>query len=102
MESVTTLQTLIDWLMRVGAMYLAFWLTERLAWPENSEVRRYVSFVIAAVIGLCAWLLGIEFGYITQPAPDWHAWVESAVGVVLIIVVGSQVAHARVVLSQEE
>jgi hypothetical protein len=100
-DGVTTLQTLLDWVVRVGAMYLAFEITERLAWPGNSELRRYVAFAIAAVVGLAAWGVGIEFGYIAAPEPDWHCWIESATGVVLTIVLGAQVAHARVVLSEQ-
>lgn len=101
MENVTTLKALLDWVIRLGAMSLAFWITERLDWPEDAELRRYGSFVIAALIGLVAWEIGITFGYIDTPAPDWRAWVESGAAVVLTIVLGSQVVHARFVLSQK-
>lgn len=99
-ESITTLNALLDWVIRLGAMLLAFWFTERIAWPEDAEARRYVAFVVAAVIGLAAWYIGIEFGYIEKPPADWHAWVESGAAVVLTIVLGAQVVHARAVLSK--
>lgn len=99
MESITTLNALLDWVIRLGAMLLAFWMTERIAWPEDAEARRYVSFVIAAIVGLAAWGVGIEFGYIEKPPADWHRWIESGAAVVLTIVLGSQIAHARAVLS---
>lgn len=102
MENVTTLKALLDWVIRLGAMYLAFWITERIAWPEDAEARRYVAFVIAGVVGLAAWGVGIEFGYIEKPPADWHKWVESGSAVVLTIVLGSQVAHARAVLSKRD
>lgn len=102
MEGVTTLQTLLDWVIRLGAMYLAFRLTEWLDWPVDSEIRRYVAFTIASALGLCAWGVGIEFGYIAQPAADWHAWVEGAAGVVLTIILGAQITHARVILSGQD
>ncbi len=99
-ESITTLNALLDWVVRVGAMLLAFGITERVQWPVGAEARRYFSFLVAAVIGLAAWYIGIEFGYIEKPPADWHAWVESGAAMVLTIVLGSQVAHARAVLSK--
>lgn len=100
MAEITTLQALFDWIIRIGAMLLAFNIVERAPLPYSAEVRRYAAFAVGAVIGLLAWGLGIEFGYIQQPVPDWHAWVESAAAVVLTIVIGAQVVHARTVLSK--
>lgn len=97
---VTTLQTLIDWIIRVGAMWLAYYIMTKIDLDIDAEFKRYVSFGIGAVIGLLAWGVGIEFGYIQQPGPDWHAWAESATAVVLTIILGAQVAHARFQLSQ--
>ncbi len=101
MENITTLKLLLDWIARVGAILLAYEIVERTNWPANSELRRYFSFLVAAGIGLGAWGIGIEFGYILRPDPDWHAWVESAVAIVLTIIVGAQVIHARAVLSHK-
>jgi hypothetical protein len=100
MENITTLEALLDWCIRFLAMYLAFEITKRIAWPPDSEMRRYFSFLVAVILGLIAWGVGIEFGYIAKPIADWHAWVESATAIALTIIVGEQVVHARVVLSQ--
>ena len=101
MENITTLQLLLDWIARFGAMLLAYEIVRRIDWPADCELRRYFSFLIAAAIGLAAWGIGIEFGYILHPGPDWHEWVESAVAIVLTIIVGAQVVHARAVLSKK-
>ena len=95
MEQITTLQAAVDWIIRIGAMVLAYRITEAIKYPLGSEQRRYLSFAIGAALGLAAWGVGLEFGYIATPTGDWHAWVEAAAGVVLTIVLGSQVVHAR-------
>lgn len=97
---ITTLETLLDWVIRLGAMLLAYEIVERINWPADSELRRYFSYLTGAVIGLAAWGVGIEFGYIEKPPMDWHAWIEGAFSVVLTIILGAQVIHARVVLSR--
>ncbi len=103
MDGVNTFQQLLAYLvLGGGAGYVAFWLTERLAWPENAEPRRYVSFVVAAAIGLLAWLVEIEFGFVASPEGDWHAWINNGVTVALVVILSAQAIHGRVVLSREE
>ncbi len=103
MEDLSTLKALVDWLLRAGAAYLAFWLVEQmrddLLVGLTPEQARYVSFVVAGLFGLLAWAIGLEFGYIERPVGDWHAWVEGGAGVVLTVVLGAQAVHGRARLS---
>lgn len=102
MEELNTLKAVVIWILQTGgAAYIAFWLTERFAWPPNEELRRYVSFLIAAVVGLVAWAFGMEMGYLDKPVGDWRVWVDTAGGVVLVVIIAAQALHGRLVLSKK-
>jgi len=93
---ITTLKTLIDWAIRVGAAQLAFWLMNRL--PVDGlayDTKNFLSWAIAGVLALAAWGAGIGMGYISVPTGDWRAWVEGAAGIVLTVVVLNRGLYAR-------
>lgn len=101
METKTLAQILL-WLYSLGgASPATFWLMEKVKVLGGlpPESKRYVSWVINAVLVTAGFAVAIAFGYELRPE-TWQAWVERLVPMVLVSIMGSQAIHARLKLSR--
>lgn len=101
------MQTLPEWLIWIiwngGAGTVAFgalalleqWAAFKSAWDQlSSEIKRYLSFVLAGALGALALWAQVQLGYRELPA-GLTEWAE-----ILFSVAFAQVLHARVFLSK--
>jgi hypothetical protein len=66
------------------------------AWDQlSSEVRRYLSFILAGALGALALWVQVRLGYAEAPT-DITGWAE-----VLFAVLFAQILHARVFLRRK-
>jgi len=84
-----------------GAAIVAYWLMEHLPLENlSSELRRYVSLAIAALVACAAFGISVALGYSETPA-GWQAWIEALFAIIAVAIGGSQAIHGRLKLSKE-
>jgi len=88
------------WISTVGAGLASFWLVENVAWfaTLSPRARRVAAYLVAAALGILAWLAGIAMLYTPTPV-GWRAWVEGAVAVALVASGVGQLIHGEKYLS---
>ncbi len=100
MGSVATLKDLLTAVVFGGAAplityQLCKWiLTKKPDWSFLTD--RIVSLVIAGVIALVAWGIGVWLQYFALPAPTPRDWLEAIFVVVFPVFAVSQLGHAYV------
>jgi len=98
------LLVVLTWIIAEGGGgVLAYWLIEhvkRLA-ALAPEPKRYVSWVLAGVIAVAAYLLSMVFGGVAVPG-EWREWVRVLFAVASGAILAGQTAHARIVLSKKQ
>lgn len=93
----TALNEVLTWIVGGGgAAMLAYWLMTYIPALKQleGEVKRYVAFALAALLGIGAWAL---LGWLTgEPWPETaQLWVTVLFRVAALAIIGSQIAHAR-------
>ena len=98
--AMDTLALVLTWLFSgPGAGAAAYFLMEKIPFliDLTSELKRYVSMALAAVIAMAAFSVAVGLEY--QPAPaDWKAWVEALFSVAGVAIGVGQVIHGRLKL----
>lgn len=79
-----------------GGGIVVYWLLEHVPALANlsSEMKRYVSLALAAMLPIPFYLLGVAMQYWSAPA-DWRSWVESLFAIAAGAVIASQAVHGR-------
>jgi len=79
-----------------GAGIVAYFLMEKVRplAELTSELKRYVSLSLAAVLGMAAFSIGVALGYTEQPATA-QAWAEALFAVAFIATNLGQIIHGR-------
>lgn len=79
-----------------GGGVVVYWLLEHVPALETlqSEYKRYVSLILAALLPLPFYLMGVAMQYWPAPA-DWRAWIEALFAIAAGAVLASQAVHGR-------
>jgi hypothetical protein len=90
------LRDLLMVLISGGGGVVVYWLLEHVPTLANlsPEYKRYASLILAALLPIPFYLLGVAMQY--WPAPvDWRAWVEILFAIAAGAVIASQAVHGR-------
>jgi len=97
-----TLEGISNWVLSGGgAAVIAYWLMSNVPVLKglSAEAKRYASYALAGGLAIAAWALLAWFGLGTWPVGP-QAWLNEVIRVIMLGIVGSQVAHARQDLSK--
>ena len=99
-----TLQEFLVWIISGGgAAALAYGIMELIGKRADlsSELKRYLSLVVAAVLAAGAYALRVLFGYDPAPA-TFLGWLEAIFAVIGLAVTVSQAIHGRLKLRRRD
>ena len=86
-----------------GAGLFGYWLMDRVVkrFPGlSSELKRYLSLVIAAGLAMLAYYVQTMLAYVPSPETA-QAWIEALFSVAAVAISLSQVVHGRVKLGSK-
>ena len=101
------LPSIVQWLLGGGAGIVAFFVIENVL-PKiipgfgdlPSEAKRWISWLISALLAALAYGVAVAMGYVPIPA-DWRMWIEELIRVILAAIVVAEAIHGRFVLSKK-
>lgn len=97
-----SLQEFLVWIISGGgAGVVAYWIMEMIAKNVSigSELKRYLSLVVAGLLAAGAYMASVFIGYEPKPE-DVMAWIEAIFAVIALALGLSQIIHGRLKLGK--